>query len=433
MASTRAPFLSTKYGGYYHSQVPKEDEELTHVGPGTPGGEYLRRFWQPVCYADELGDTPVGLKILGEELVAFRDFSGRIGLVEAHCPHRGTSLEFGLVSERGIRCCYHGWLFDVDGTILETPGEPAGSTFKDRLCHGAYPVHEHCGTVFAYMGPPDQMPPFPIPDSFDREGYRLIPGQRYDYPCNYLQILENAMDPVHTSFLHTIVSGSQFTDEFGVVPNLDFMETPAGIIYIATRRVGDNIWVRSVENVLPNLQQVAPIWEDGRDVHGFDGPMMTRWIVPRDDRSTMLLELRHISESEEKEPAWWLDRSQMLPAQLPISDDPREQQLQPGDYEAQVTQRPIAVHGMEHLGATDRGITMFRRQIRRGIRAVQNGEEIGGSHAQLKGDHFSTYCNDTVVYAPPAATPEEDEKLMRETGRRLAEEYVATRSNGNGK
>ena len=162
MASTRAPFLSQKYGGYYHSQVPKEDEELTHVGPGTPAGEYLRRFWQPVCYADELGDTPVGLKILGEELVAFRDFSGRIGLVEAHCPHRGTSLEFGLVSERGIRCCYHGWLFDVDGTILETPGEPAGSTFKDRLCHGAYPTQEHCGTVFAYMGPPDKMPPFPI-------------------------------------------------------------------------------------------------------------------------------------------------------------------------------------------------------------------------------------------------------------------------------
>ena len=86
--------------------------------------------------------------------------------------------------------------------------------------------------------------------------------------------------------------------------------------------------------------------------------------------------------------------------------------------------------GMEHLGATDRGITMFRRQVRRGIRAVQNGEDISGTHAQLEGDHFSTYCNDTVVYAPEAATPEEDEKLMRETGRRLAEEYVATRSNG---
>ena len=108
MASTRAPFLSTKYSAYYHSQVPKEDEELTRIGPGTPAGEYLRRFWQPVCYGDELADVPVGLKILGEELVAFRDFSGQIGLVEAHCPHRGTSLEFGLVSERGIRCCYHG-------------------------------------------------------------------------------------------------------------------------------------------------------------------------------------------------------------------------------------------------------------------------------------------------------------------------------------
>ena len=169
-----------------------------------------------------LGDVPVGLKILGEELVAFRDFSGRIGLVEAHCPHRGTSLEFGLVSERGIRCCYHGWLFDVDGTILETPGEPAGSTFKDRLCHGAYPVHEFQGIIFAYMGPPEEIPDFPILDTYERDGYRLMPGKRYDYPCNWLQILENAMDPVHASFLHTIVAGTQFTDEFGVIPNLDF-------------------------------------------------------------------------------------------------------------------------------------------------------------------------------------------------------------------
>jgi hypothetical protein len=231
------------------------------------------------------------------------------------------------------------------------------------------------------------------------------------------------MDPVHTSFLHTIVSGSQFTDEFGVVPNLDFMETPIGIIYLATRRVGDNIWVRMVENVLPNLQQVAPIWEDGKEQHGFDGPMMSRWIVPRDDRSTMLLEMRHISEAEEKEPGWWLDRNEMLPAQLPVSDDLREQQLQPGDYEAQVSQRSIAVHGMEHLGATDRGITMFRRQIRRGIRAVQDGRDPG-TLVPDESERLSTYCNDTVVYAPAAATPEEDTKLMRETARRLAEEYI---------
>jgi len=144
---TRAPYLKTRYSGYHHRQVPQEDAELTHVGPDTPCGEYMRRFWQPVCYSDELKDLPLRVRILGEDLVAFRDGSGAVGLLELHCPHRGTSLEFGLVGAKGIRCCYHGWLFDADGTILETPGEPANSTLKDRLFHGAYPVHE--GTAWS--------------------------------------------------------------------------------------------------------------------------------------------------------------------------------------------------------------------------------------------------------------------------------------------
>ena len=420
--STRAPFLSTRYGGYYHREVPQEDAELTRIGPGTPCGEYLRRFWQPVCYSDDLQDLPVALKILGEELVAFKDFSGQIGVVEAHCPHRGTSLEFGLVSERGIRCCYHGWLFDVDGAILEMPGEPEESTYKDRLCHGAYPTHEYNGTIFAYMGPPDQVPTFPLMDTYEREGYRLMPGKKYNYPCNWLQILENAMDPVHTSFLHTIVSGSQFTDEFGVIPELDFIETPVGMIYIASRRMGDNIWVRMVENVMPNLQQVAPIWENGQNPHGFDGPMMSRWIVPQDDTNTMLLEFRHISVTDENTPAWWADREQMLPAQLPISENLEDQQRQPSDYEAQVTQRPIAVHDLEHLAASDRGITMFRKLVKNGIQAVKEGRDPGTlSHGQ---EPVSTFCNDTVVYSPAVGSPEEDIQLVRETGRKLAEEYI---------
>ncbi len=98
---------------------------------------------------------------MGEDLVAFRDRGGAVGLLELHCAHRGTSLEFGLISDKGIRCCYHGWLFDVDGTILETPGEPPDSTLKDRLFHGAYPVREYQGLVFAYMGPPEKEPDFP--------------------------------------------------------------------------------------------------------------------------------------------------------------------------------------------------------------------------------------------------------------------------------
>ena len=187
--ATRAPFLTTPYGGYFHRHIPMEDTELTHVGPGTPCGEYFRRYWQPICFADELRDLPLRVKLLGEDLVVFRDLSRAVGLLELHCPHRGTSLEFGLVGAKGIRCCYHGWLFDIDGTILETPGEPADSTLKDRLFHGAYPTHEYNGIVFAYMGPPDQQPPFPTYDSFTRPGYRLIPGRKYFYPCNWLQIM----------------------------------------------------------------------------------------------------------------------------------------------------------------------------------------------------------------------------------------------------
>jgi phenylpropionate dioxygenase-like ring-hydroxylating dioxygenase large terminal subunit len=399
-----------------------EDIELTHVGPGTPCGEYFRRYWQPICFADELRDLPLRVKILGEDLVVFRDLSGAVGLLELHCPHRGTSLEFGLVGAKGIRCCYHGWLFDVDGTILETPGEPVDSTLKDRLFHGAYPTHEDNGIVFAYMGPPEQQPPFPVYDSFTRPGYRLIPGRKYFYPCNWLQIMENAMDPVHTAFLHTIVSGSQFTDQFGVVPELEFIETPIGMIYIATRRVGDNIWARMVEAVLPNLQQVAPIWEDGHQEHAFSGPMMSRWIVPLDDTNTMFVEFRHVSETDGITPAWWADRNIMLPGQLG-ADSYETSQRQPGDYEAQVSQRPIAIHGLEHLGATDRGITMFRQQIRRGIRAAQAGQDPTGL-CRDAGAVIPTYCNDTIVRVPPAATPEADQQLMRQTGRRLAEGYL---------
>ena len=117
--ATKVPFLTTAYGGYSHREIPREDEELTHVGPGTPCGEYCRRFWQPIVFFRELNDLPVRVRVLGEDLVVFRDRRGRVGLMELHCCHRGTSLEFGVVSEQGIRCCYHGWLFDIDGKILE--------------------------------------------------------------------------------------------------------------------------------------------------------------------------------------------------------------------------------------------------------------------------------------------------------------------------
>jgi phenylpropionate dioxygenase-like ring-hydroxylating dioxygenase large terminal subunit len=419
---TRAPFLKTRFSGYLHRQVPREDAELTHVGPDSPSGEYMRRFWQPICFSDELTDLPKRVRIFGEDLVAFRDGSGAVGLLELHCPHRGTSLEFGLLGEKGIRCCYHGWLFGIDGAILETPGEPPSSTLKDRLFHGAYPVHEAHGLVFAYMGPPAEQPAFPIYDSLIRPGYRVIPGQKYFYPCNWMQIQDNTMDPAHTAFLHTIVSGAMFTEEFGVLPELDFLETPIGMIYVATRRVGDNVWARMVETVLPNLQQVAPIWENGRRERAFSGPMMTRWLVPMDDTNTMFIELRHVSETDGETPEWWADRAQMLPGQI-AADSYEEGQRRPGDFEAQVSQRPIALHGLEHLSETDRGISMFRRQMRRGIRAVRDGQDPAGVCREA-GAVIPTYCNNTVMHMPPAASEAADKKMMRDAGLRLAKNYL---------
>jgi phenylpropionate dioxygenase-like ring-hydroxylating dioxygenase large terminal subunit len=112
----------------------------------------MRRFWQPICYADDLKDLPVKLRNLGEDLFAFHDGRGEVRLLELHCLHRGTSLEFGLVGEKGIRCCYHGWRFGCDGAVFETPGEPAAGTLKDRLFHDAYPVHEAHGIVLTYLG-----------------------------------------------------------------------------------------------------------------------------------------------------------------------------------------------------------------------------------------------------------------------------------------
>ena len=164
MATKKAPFITKPLGAYYNREVPKEDDFFTRVGPDTPAGEYLRRFWQPVAYCHQLTDLPLRVRIMGEDLVVFRDKGGKIGLLELHCNHRGTSLEYGKIEHHGIRCCYHGWLFDVDGRILEMPLEPPDSTLKDRLYHGAYIVREYSGIVFAYMGPPDKIPEFPMFD-----------------------------------------------------------------------------------------------------------------------------------------------------------------------------------------------------------------------------------------------------------------------------
>ena len=133
MTSNRKQHKNTPYGAYYKTDIPSHDPELTHTDRGTPMGEYLRCHWQPICLSEQLTDVPLAIRIMGEDLVVFRDGASQIGLLQRHCCHRGTSLEFGIIQSKGIRCCLHGWVFDVDGTVIETPCEPAGSRLKETV------------------------------------------------------------------------------------------------------------------------------------------------------------------------------------------------------------------------------------------------------------------------------------------------------------
>jgi phenylpropionate dioxygenase-like ring-hydroxylating dioxygenase large terminal subunit len=416
MKAEKAPFLRAPYHGYHHREVPKEDAELTHVGPGTPCGEYLRRFWHPVARSADLKDLPLKIRIMGEDLVVFRDRSGAIGLLKLHCSHRGASLEFGVIAEHGIRCCYHGWLFDVDGRVLDTPAEQEVAAYKDKLYHGAYPVIERNGMVFAYMGPPEKKPPFRELDTFSLPGYRCLPGRRHLQPCNWLQVKENCMDPAHLAFLHTIISGAQFTEAFGILPPTQFVTTSCGMAYISPRRVGENIWVRISDFIPPNIHQFGGV-EDAKK-EKIARPHMTLWAVPVDDTHTINTGFLHLPKDLEltDEQIHALSESVGQTADRPYE----ERQRQPGDYDAQTSQRAIAVHAMEHLATSDRGVVMLRRMIREGIRDVAAGKDPFGIALESP---VRTYGGDTVLRIPPAPDSEAEKRLLVETGQRVMDRF----------
>ena len=413
------PYLTTPYSRYHRREVPSEDAELTHVGPGTPCGEYLRRFWQPVALLHELNDLPLRVRVMGEDLVLFRDASGAVGLLDLHCSHRGASLEFGQICEAGLRCPYHGWLYGVDGKVIETPGEPKESTFKDKLYHGAYPVHVYKGLVFAYMGPPDRKPAFPVYDTYEMEGYREWVGLRHMLPANWLQIKENCMDPAHLLFLHTIAGNppDNFPPELNVTPELDYAVTPVGMAYIDSRRVNDMVWVRMADFICPNIHQFGGSAMDFSKEARFVRPIMTQWSVPVDDTHTMNFRMRH-----------WRAADPGMPQLMAFGQDETrpyaERQRVPGDYDVQTSQRPIAVHALENLASTDRGVVMMRRMLREGIAAVRDGRDPKGVNPPSPAP-TRTYCNMSVVRVPPANDPDADRRLVRQTGRRVAEELFA--------
>jgi nitrite reductase/ring-hydroxylating ferredoxin subunit len=415
------------FGGYYNRPQRDEDTLLTRVGPGTPCGEYLRRYWHPFMLSSQLKSLPVPMRLLGEDLVVFRDGSGRTGLLHRHCAHRGTSLEFGIPQERGIRCCYHGWHFDIDGTILDTPAEPPSSRIKQNFVQGAYPVIEMHGLLFAYMGPPEATPEFPVYDSFEwPEGNRLAAFNMH-LPCNWLQIIENGADPIHNAFLHAIVSGQQFSPAFKVLPVLDFPETPMGYLSMATRRVGEFVFIRASDMMLPNVGQF-PNGANQVQKESFGvRPYLTRWAVPLDDTHSLYVGFAHLNDynspNGELKPEQFGE--DLIPFIGQTGDRPyEERQREPGDYDAVVSQGRIANRKGEHLGTTDRGVVLSRRMLTGAISAVQEGR-TPSIPRQYKSAKVRTYAHETVVRLPsPDALA--DPKALADFGRRAAMAYVDT-------
>ncbi len=365
-------------GTAYGRPPPTSRTELTDVGPGTPMGELLRRYWHPVGTTADATDTPRQVRALGEDLILFRDQSGRPGLVHPNCAHRGTSLYYGKVEERGIRCCYHGWLFDVHGHCLEQPCEPDGGRARDKVRQPWYPVQELYGLVWAYMGPPDRKPVLPHYECLEV----LDPGEFLEtndnsiggggpkiIPCNWLQHYENLVDPFHVVILHSSFSGTQFVEQMAVMPQVTWDTTEHSVRTLSIRKLPDGKTLRRISEAgLPTLR-VIPSPRIGR----YGRVESLGWILPIDDHSFRIYVVGRV-----REPGELAKMRSRLNGKLWEELTEREHREFPGDYEAQVSQGDIAWHSEEHLASTDRGIVMLRRFLQQQLDALSEGRDPAG-------------------------------------------------------
>lgn len=438
--TTKSITKNMPFGGYYQRDVPEPDSEIMRTGPGTPLGEFFRRFWLPVCLSEQVTDLPFAIRIMSEDLVVFRSKQGQIGLLNRQCSHRGASLEYGIVEEAGLRCCYHGWMFGVDGTLLEAASEPANSPIVGTLFQGAYPAFERGGLVFAYMGPPELRPAFEESESFGRPGNELVPySNRFD--CNWLQVQENIADPLHTAIFHNGIGNAALRETgsavtalpvaWGAHPQIDFRETEsgAGMIYIATRRVEDNVWVRINHFHASTNIEIGTVFSDGRTETFFQGVSFNRWVVPHDDESCSVFAWRHFNDYVDKGKG---DRSKLgvegcdfLGGQ--VGGRPYDvAQREPGDWDVIMSQRPMARHGLEHLRGSDAGVAMWRRLIRKAVRGESPAAvPAPAPDGQLYSEPHRSYAQDTIMRIPALADDAADRKQMREIGNRVADIVIA--------
>jgi phthalate 4,5-dioxygenase len=382
----------------------EQNELITRIGPGTPAGKLMRCYWQPAALADELaGNRPVKpVRLLGENLVIFRDHQGRYGLLERACPHRGTDLAFGRLEDGGLRCAFHGWLFDVHGRCLETPAEPEGSALCRNIRQTAYPVVEKSGILFAYLGA-GEPPCFPHFDCFTAPASHTFAFKGL-IECNWLQSLEVGIDPAHTSFLHRFFHDEDSTQGYGKLfrdrsidsdmpmtqimrefprPRIEVEPTDYGLRVVTLRRISDaDTHVRVTNLVFP---------------HAFVIPMssemtITQWHVPIDDT-------RHYWYAIFTSFGAPVDKDEMrrqrlalyeLPDYIPRKNkhngygfDPHEQahatftgmgtDINVHDQWACESMGAIQDRSKEHLGQSDRAISAYRRMLRGAIEAAGSG------------------------------------------------------------
>jgi phthalate 4,5-dioxygenase len=399
----------------------EQNDRITRTRPRTPAGMLLRRYWQPAALVDELaGERPIKpVRLLGEDLVIFRDRQGRYGLVGRACPHRGTDLAYGRLEDGGLRCAFHGWLFDVNGNCLETPAEPDDSNLCRRIHHKAYPVVERSGILFAYLGPCDA-PELPHFDCFVAPASHTFAFKGL-IECNWLQSLEVGIDPVHTSFLHRFFHDEDPKQGYGKVfrdtsvdsempmtrimrefprPRIEVEDTDFGFRICTLRQISErNMHVRVTNLVFPNAF-VIPM---SREM------TITQWHVPVDDRQHYWYAIFTSFGAPVNKDEMRRQRLELyeLPDYRPRKNkrndygfDPHEQEYETytgmgadinvHDQWACESMGKIADRTQEHLGRSDKAISAYRRLLRSAIEMVEQGGQPpmvfgAGAAAQIVG------------------------------------------------
>jgi hypothetical protein len=290
-------------------------------------------------------------------------------------------------------------------------------------------VRDYKGLIFAYLGPIEELPPFPIYDAYEIPGMTMVPyvGR---FECNWLQVLDAIVDPLHTSFLHSRVSRRQFSEGFGEMGELTFFDRGIRVFGVNTRRVGDNVWLRVNEMILPNFTQAGAAGAaDGTAPRYFGRSSFTRWVVPIDDTNTIALAWASFGERGDP-PSWNTPEKIEILEQGERFDRPYDQRQRfPGDLEATTGMGAITVHAREHLMPTDRGVVAMRRALRQAVRDLQAGRRPMQPSALAPGSAdaaIPTYGGDTVLHLP--APPGDDRKFRRDIAAKAMEIHFAADS-----